>query len=232
MISPGTFIRVAETTGLIYPLGEQVLNLATQQAIQWGKQGIDGLRIAVNVSTLQLKQQEFFDRVKAITERCRGSGNSIELEITETSLMENAEFMVEVLTRFARVGVAVAVDDFGTGYSSLSYLKRLPIDLLKIDQSFVRDLPGNSNDTAICRAIIAMAHSLNLRVLAEGVESEEQMQFLRKENCDEMQGFLYSKPISADEIAEMIRQGFWHTSATQERRQPSRPQDADKAPAK
>ncbi len=215
VISPGTFIRVAENTGLIHQLGEQVMTLATEQAIQWGRQGITGLRIAVNVSTLQLKQQEFFDRVKAITERCRHSGNSIELEITETSLMENAEFMEEVLTRLADIGLEVAVDDFGTGYSSLSYLKRLPIDLLKIDQSFVHDLPSNSNDTAICRAIIAMAHSLNLRVLAEGVETEEQMQFLRKENCDEMQGFLYSKPISADEISEMIRQGFWHTSVSQ-----------------
>ncbi|PLX62210.1 EAL domain-containing protein [Sedimenticola selenatireducens] len=226
IISPGTFIRVAENTGLIHQLGEQVLTIATQQAIQWGKQGITGLRISVNVATLQLKQQEFFDRVKAITGCCRNCGNSIELEITETSLMENAEFMEEVLVRLADIGLEVAVDDFGTGYSSLSYLKRLPIDLLKIDQSFVRDLPSNSNDTAICRAIIAMAHSLNLRVLAEGVETEEQMQFLRKENCDEMQGFLYSKPISADEISEMIRQCFWHTSVTQDdisSTQPKRP---------
>jgi len=226
VISPGTFIRVAENTGLIHQLGEQVLTIATQQALQWGRQGITGLRIAVNVSTLQLKQQEFFDRVKTITERCQNSGNSIELEITETSLMENAEFMEEVLVRLAYIGLEVAVDDFGTGYSSLSYLKRLPIDLLKIDQSFVRDLPSNSNDTAICRAIIAMAHSLNLRVLAEGVETEEQMQFLRKENCDEMQGFLYSKPISADEISEMIRQGFWHTSMTQDNIQSTRPPPA------
>jgi diguanylate cyclase (GGDEF)-like protein/PAS domain S-box-containing protein len=215
VISPGTFIRVAENTGLIHQLGERVLKIATQQAIRWGSHGIRGLRIAVNVSTLQLKQQEFFDKVKSITGRCQHSGNSIELEITETSLMENAEFMEEVLGRFADIGLEVAVDDFGTGYSSLSYLKRLPIDLLKIDQSFVKDLPSNANDTAICRAIIAMAHSLNLRVLAEGVETEEQMQFLRKENCDEMQGFLYSKPISADEITEMIRQGFWHTNNTQ-----------------
>ncbi|MCW8907225.1 MAG: EAL domain-containing protein [Sedimenticola sp.] len=209
VVSPGTFIRVAENTGIIHALGEQVLNLATEQAIRWGQQGIRGLRIAVNVSPLQLKQQEFFQRVKAITGRCSESGNRIELEITETSLMENAEFMEEVLGHLSGLGLEVAVDDFGTGYSSLSYLKRLPIDLLKIDQSFVRDLPGNSNDTAICRAIIAMAHSLNLSVLAEGVETEQQMQFLRKENCDEMQGFLFSKPVTADEIGEMIRQGFW-----------------------
>ncbi len=215
VISPGTFIRVAENTGLIHQLGEQVLAIATKQAIQWSQLGITGLRISVNVSPLQLKQQEFFDRVKSITERCQSSGNSIELEITETSLMENAEFMEEVLVKLAYIGLEVAVDDFGTGYSSLSYLKRLPISLLKIDQSFVHDLPSNTNDTAICRAIIAMAHSLNLRVLAEGVETEAQMQFLRKENCDEMQGFLYSKPVSADEISEMIRQGFWHTNVSQ-----------------
>lgn len=228
VISPGTFIRVAENTGIIHSLGEQVLKLATEQAITWGRQGIQGLRIAVNVSPLQLKQQEFFERVSAITGRCSESGNRIELEITETSLMENAELMEEVLGRLSGLGLEVAVDDFGTGYSSLSYLKRLPIDLLKIDQSFVRDLPGNSNDTAICRAIIAMAHSLNLSVLAEGVETEQQMQFLRKENCDEMQGFLFSKPVTAEEISEMIRQGFWqvgengdglprtHTPATRE----------------
>lgn len=210
VISPGTFIRVAENTGIIHTLGEQVLNLATDQAIRWGEQGIKGLRIAVNVSPVQMKQQEFFQRVKTITQRCNKSGNRIELEITETSLMENAEFMEEVLGQLSELGLEVAVDDFGTGYSSLSYLKRLPIDLLKIDQSFVRDLPSNSNDTAICRAIIAMAHSLNLSVLAEGVETEQQMQFLRKENCDEMQGYLFSKPVTADEISEMIRQGFWH----------------------
>lgn len=230
VISPGTFIRVAENTGLIHQLGEQVLTLATEQALQWSSKGITGLRIAVNVSTLQLKQQEFVERVRKITERCRDSGNSIELEITETSLMENAEFMEEVLSRLAEIGLEVAVDDFGTGYSSLSYLKRLPIDLLKIDQSFVRDLPSNINDTAICRAIIAMAHSLNLRVLAEGVETEEQMQFLRKENCDEMQGFLYSKPISADEISEMIRQGFWHTSENRDPARPTRPKSPGRAP--
>ncbi|MES9856104.1 MAG: EAL domain-containing protein [Sedimenticola sp.] len=208
-ISPEVFIQVAENTGLIHRLGEQTLKIAIRQTSRWGEEGIKGLRVSINVSTLQLKQRDFIERVEAITNLAQNSGNRLELEVTETSVMENAEFMEETLRCISSLGLEIAVDDFGTGYSSLSYLKRLPIDRLKIDQSFVRDLPDNSNDAAICRAIIAMAHSLNLRVIAEGVETEQQRDFLHRENCDEMQGFLISKPISADEISEMIRQGYW-----------------------
>ncbi|MEJ1379172.1 MAG: EAL domain-containing protein [Candidatus Sedimenticola sp. (ex Thyasira tokunagai)] len=208
-ISPEVFIQVAENTGLIHRLGEQTLKIAIRQAGRWGEAGVKGLRVSINVSTLQLRQRDFLERVEAITSLSRNSGNRLELEVTETSVMENAEFMEETLRSISSLGLELAVDDFGTGYSSLSYLKRLPIDRLKIDQSFVRDLPDNSNDTAICRAIIAMAHSLNLRVIAEGVETEQQRAFLQRENCDEMQGFLISKPVSADEITEMVHQGYW-----------------------
>lgn len=208
-ISPDVFIAVAENTGLIHRLGEQALKTASRQVSRWGEEGVSGLRVSINVSTLQLKQRYFLQLVETIANLSKNSGNTIELEVTETSVMENAEFMEETLRRISSLGLEIAIDDFGTGYSSLSYLKRLPIDRLKIDQSFVRDLPDNSNDVAICRAIIAMAHSLNLRVIAEGVETEQQRTFLQRENCDEMQGFLISKAVTAEEITEMVRQGYW-----------------------
>ncbi|OOZ36388.1 hypothetical protein BOW51_07325 [Solemya velesiana gill symbiont] len=212
VVPPENFIKVAENTGLIHKLGLQSLHNACQQLETWEQAGIKGLTLAVNVSSIQLKQRDFIDKVAQIIESTRIEHNSLELEITESSLMENAEFMEMALQELSALGLQIAVDDFGTGYSSLNYLKKFPIDRLKIDKSFIDDIPGSSNDAAICCAIVALGHSLNLRVLAEGVENKQQMEFLRKENCDEMQGYLLSKPVSGKEVIEMIRQEFWHTS--------------------
>jgi EAL domain-containing protein (putative c-di-GMP-specific phosphodiesterase class I) len=208
---PDVFIKVAEDTGLIHRLGDLILEIACRQSVQWKKEGIDGLRIAINISPLQLKQDEFAARLRRIVEMTGASPQQIELEITETTLMENAGLMEHLLTQFSAQGFQIAVDDFGTGYSSLSYLKRLSIDRIKIDQSFIRDIPEDTNDAAICSAIISMAHSLKLNVIAEGVETDRQMEFLRRERCDEIQGYLFSQPVSPKEVSEMIRQGYWHT---------------------
>lgn len=209
-VAPETFIKVAENTGLIHRLGERVLDTACKQIKRWDGLGIDTVHVAVNVSTLQLKQKDFTDRVKRIIDLNGISPEKIEFEITETSLMQNAEFIEKILTQLSAMKFEIAVDDFGTGYSSLSYLKRLPLDRLKIDRSFVMDTPENSNDSAICSAIIAMAHSLGLKALAEGAEEQKQVDFLRKEKCDEIQGYFFSKPVSAEEVTEMFRQGYWH----------------------
>ena len=209
-VPPDTFIKVAENTGLIHRLGDKVLEMACKQIKRWDQLGIDTVQVAINVSTLQLKQKGFTDRVKRIIDVNGISPEKIEFEITETSLMENAEFIGKILTQLSSMRFEIAVDDFGTGYSSLSYLKRLPLDRLKIDRSFVMDTPENNNDSAICSAIIAMAHSLGLKALAEGAEEQKQVDFLRKEKCDEIQGYFFSKPVSAEEVTEMIRQGYWH----------------------
>jgi len=212
-VGPDTFIQVAENTGLIHQLGEQLMLKAGRQSLKWGQEGLRGLRISVNVSAMQLRQPEFIIQAKETVNLQRGSGNTIALELTETSMMENATFMEKILRRLSGLELKIAIDDFGTGYSSLSYLKRLPISLLKIDKSFISELPNNANDAAICKAIIAMAQSLNLRVLAEGVETEAQMHFLQQENCNEMQGYLYSKPLTPEEVSEMIKLKYWHVGS-------------------
>ncbi|MES9955751.1 MAG: EAL domain-containing protein [Sedimenticola sp.] len=210
-VSPENFFRVAENTGLIHKLGLQILANACRQLEEWEAAGVEGITLAVNVSTIQLKQRDFCQQVAEILKQIRIKNNGLELEITETSIMENAEFMETALKEISDLGLQIAVDDFGTGYSSLSYLKRLPIDRLKIDKSFIDDIPDSGNDAAICCAIVALGHSLNLKVLAEGVENERQMEFLRDENCDEMQGYLLGKPVSGKEVVEMFRMNYWHT---------------------
>jgi len=208
---PETFIKVAEDTGLIHRMGDQIIESACRQAVQRANEGYNNLRVAINISPLQLKQADFPERLRRIIDKYGISPKMIELEITESSLMENAGIMENLINLLSVQGFKIAVDDFGTGYSSLSYLKRLSIDRIKIDSSFIQEIPGNNNDAAICRAIISMAHNLKLRVIAEGVESEAQMEFLRQERCDEVQGFIYSQPVGPSEVSEMIRQGYWHT---------------------
>ncbi|HIJ82608.1 MAG: diguanylate cyclase/phosphodiesterase with PAS/PAC sensor(s) [Magnetococcales bacterium] len=207
MVSPGEFIPVAEETGLILPLGEWILRTACQQNRIWRDAGFDRLRMAVNLSVRQFRQRDLFDRVRLILQETGLPPPLLELEITESMVMDNVESVIVTLTRLRSLGLFIAVDDFGTGYSSLSYLKRFPIHTLKIDQSFVRDLTLDSDDAAIINAIIAMAKSLKLNVVAEGVETEEQLNFLRLEGCDEMQGYFFGKPMSAEEFTDLLKSG-------------------------
>ena len=195
-VSPARFIPVAEETDLIVPIGEWVLQTACEQARQWRSQGLP-LRLAVNVSTKQLRRADFPDKVLAIMLRTGfdPATHAMTMEITETGLMDNAEKSAELLKNLQTRGLWVSIDDFGTGYSSLSYLKRLPVDTLKIDISFIRDITTNRDDAAIVKAIIALAHSLDMNVVAEGVETREQFTILQTLGCDAAQGFLFSPAV-------------------------------------
>lgn len=209
IVSPADFIPLAEETGLILPIGRWVLREACRQNKQWQKQGFAPMRVGVNISALQLQRQDLAETVVQILEETQLSPQSLELELTESSIMVNAKATIDVLTRLQTMGVTISIDDFGTGFSSLSYLKRLPIDALKIDQSFVRDVSTNQDDAALVMAIITLAHNLRLRVVAEGVETEEQWRFLHLLRCDEIQGFVFSKPLPPDDLERLLvsRQG-------------------------
>ncbi|MBF0133482.1 MAG: EAL domain-containing protein [Magnetococcales bacterium] len=207
MVSPGEFIPIAEETGLILPLGEWILKTACRQNRIWRESGFDRLRMAVNLSVRQFRQRDLFERVRRILENSGLPPQLLELEITESMVMDNVESVIVTMTRLRSLGLLIAVDDFGTGYSSLSYLKRFPLHTLKIDQSFVRDLTFDSDDAAIVNAIIAMAQSLKLNVVAEGVETEDQLSFLRLHGCDEMQGYYFSKPLPAEEFTKLLESG-------------------------
>ncbi len=204
ILAPGQFMALAEETGLIGPIGEWVLRTACMEAVSWIKQGAPPIGVAVNFSARQLARE---DLVQSVTSVLRESGldpRYLELEITESAVMHNAERAVTALRHLKALGVRVAIDDFGTGYSSLGNLKRFPIDSVKIDHSFIFDIPDDNDDVAITRAVIAMAHSLGLKVIAEGVETQEQFDFLRDHNCDEMQGYFFSPPIDAAALMRLI----------------------------
>jgi predicted signal transduction protein with EAL and GGDEF domain len=202
LVGPARFISIAEESGLIVPLGEWVLRSACTRALAWRRENLDFGRIAVNVSAGQLRRVDLADTVRRILHDTGIPGEALELEITEGVLAEPADAVADQLNALRGLGVALAVDDFGTGYSSLSYLKRLPLDKLKLDQQFVRALPRDANDVAIARAVIALGHSLGLVVTAEGVETDEQREFLRAEGCDLAQGFLFSPP--AEQVEAII----------------------------
>jgi diguanylate cyclase (GGDEF)-like protein len=206
MIAPVDFIPLAEETGLINPLGDWVLRTACAQLQQFIRAGLPPLRVAVNLSVRQLLQKDFAASVEAVLADTGLAPHLLELEITESTLMENAQDTLAALHRLHSLGVRLSIDDFGTGYSSLSYLKRFPVDIIKIDRSFVRDVPQDADDMAIVTAIIALAHSLRLEVVAEGVETEAQLAFLRGRNCDLMQGYHLSAAVPADQFAALIRQ--------------------------
>ncbi|MCG8673032.1 MAG: EAL domain-containing protein [Pseudomonadales bacterium] len=202
LISPGVFIPIAEDTGLIADIGETIL-------IRSGTQMIDLLnsvdlpqnfKVSVNMSAKQIQEQKFAERVLKILDQYNIPSERIELELTETAIVHSFQMINRELNKLRKAGIHISVDDFGTGYSSLAYLKRLPIDTLKVDQVFVRDIGQDSGDEAIIRAIINLAHSLGMKVLAEGVETEEQLEFLMAEGCDQAQGFLFSRPTSAGEF--------------------------------
>ena len=198
LLPPVEFIPMAEDTGLILPIGDWVLRAACNQVALWDLAGLGNLRIAVNVSARQFQQKDFLERVAQIVDETAISPSSLELEITETSIMQNADQVVTLLSELKHMGVRIAIDDFGIGYSSLGYLKRLPIDRLKIDRTFVSDATSDPDDAAIVMAIITLAHNLRLKVMAEGVETEEQLRFLQLLKCDEGQGYLFGKPMAAD----------------------------------
>jgi EAL domain-containing protein (putative c-di-GMP-specific phosphodiesterase class I) len=201
LLSPDKFIDVAEDSGLIVPIGEWVLARACAQLRQWHARVRPGLRMSVNLSVGQVVDGERLYR--AVETAVRDSGidpGTLELELTESLLMQNIAEKAALLNRLGALGVGLAIDDFGTGYSSLSYLKTLPVDAIKIDSSFVRDIHSDPNDEAIIRAILAMAHSLKLAVVAEGVETEAQLQALRLLGCDEYQGYVVSGALPGPEF--------------------------------
>ncbi len=208
LISPAKFIPVAEESGLIIPLGEWILNEACRQNLEWQNAGLPPVSIAVNLSAAQFRQQNLCRLINDTLNKTGLEPHYLELELTEGLVMSNTNSAVEALNCFKEMGVRISIDDFGTGYSSLSYLKHFPIDYLKIDQSFVRDITTNPDDAAITTAIINMAQGLNLRTIAEGVETAEQLTFLRLHSCDVVQGYYFSKPVPAAEFAEILRMSY------------------------
>ena len=206
LISPAQFIPLAEETGLILPIGQWVLDTACAQIKRWEQHDIaKGFVLAVNVSAKQFRQEDFVDKVKVVVNHHAINPNLLKLELTESLLLENIEDTISTMSELRNFGVQFSLDDFGIGYSSLQYLKRLPLDQLKIDQSFVRDIAFDSSDSAIVRTIIAMARSLNLNYIAEGVETEEQKQLLLNMGCTHYQGFLYGKPMSIEQFEGLLQ---------------------------
>ncbi|MFQ5779406.1 MAG: EAL domain-containing protein [Nitrospiria bacterium] len=205
-VPPNDFIPLAEQTGLILPIGEWVFRTACKQAKAWQDRGGTTLTIAVNVSALQLEQEDFVKTVAGVISETGVNPHSLKLEMTESILMKNVEEVITRQNQLKEIGVRVSIDDFGTGYSSLGYLKRFPIESLKIDKSFVNDIFNDSDNAAITRAIIALSHSLRLQVIAEGVETEEQLEFLRVNHCDAIQGYLVSRPLPSDEVSPFLNQ--------------------------
>jgi diguanylate cyclase (GGDEF)-like protein/PAS domain S-box-containing protein len=207
LIPPSAFIPLAEENGLIVPIGEWVLRQSCAQVRAWEAQGLTVGRTAVNLSARQFRQRDLAERVAAILADTGLPAARLELEITESTLMHSADTTSAALAELKAMGLRLAIDDFGTGYSSLSYLKRFPIDTLKIDQSFVRDITHAPDNAAIITAIITMAHSMGMKGVAEGVETEDELRFLHRHHCDGMQGFLFSRPLPAEEFAALLRAG-------------------------
>jgi EAL domain-containing protein (putative c-di-GMP-specific phosphodiesterase class I) len=198
LVAPAHFIPVLEETGLINEVGRWALRKATGDYLRWRALGLPGVRIAVNVSPLQLRNPGFISEVASVIASDAQAAAGLELEITETLIMADVKHSIASLKAIREMGVTIAIDDFGTGFSSLSYLAKLPVDTLKIDRSFVIDMTESPEGLALVSTIINLAHSLKLKVVAEGVETEEQSSLLRLLNCDEMQGYLFSKPLPAE----------------------------------
>ncbi len=204
LIPPAQFIPIAEDSGLILPIGAWVLRQACKQVLAWGKQGLPLIDISVNVSSIQLRDGEFVEKLLAILSETGLEPRRLELEVTESALMRNSKFVAPILRMIRRLGVRISVDDFGTGYSSLSYLQQFSFDAIKIDQSFVRRITSFPADTTIVSAIISLGQSRKLKVIAEGVETAEELAFLKTQSCDEAQGYYFSVPLPAAQFAKLL----------------------------
>ena len=206
-VPPSDFIALAEETGLISAIGEFVLREACRQACEWQRTGLAPIRVSVNLSGHQLRQGKLVSLVRQVLEETGLAPHCLELELTESQLLDNVEYVIATFQQLHELGVRLAIDDFGTGYSSLSYLKRFAVDYVKIDKTFIHGLGRCSEDEAITLAIISMAHSLDLKVVAEGVENEAQLAFLKARRCDEVQGYLISRPVNAAQFGDLLRAG-------------------------
>jgi EAL domain-containing protein (putative c-di-GMP-specific phosphodiesterase class I) len=211
LVSPAQFIPIAEECGLILPIGKWVLHQACMQARQWVHAGLPMITMAVNISAMEFRDDNFLDGVFAVLQETGLDPRSLELELTERVLITRPESTASVLQTLRTRGVQIAVDDFGTGYSSLSYLTKFPIDALKIDQSFVRQITDTPAETSIVTAVISMGRSLKLRVVAEGVETQEELAFLHAHHCDEAQGYFFSRPIAPQQFAKLLKAGIPET---------------------
>jgi EAL domain-containing protein (putative c-di-GMP-specific phosphodiesterase class I) len=212
-VLPDQFISIAEESGLIVPIGRWVLREACRQARAWQDVGLPDIRLAVNISAVELRSKEFVSGVESILADTGFDPKCLELELTETFLMQDSKSTSLVLGAIKALGVQLALDDFGTGYSSLSYMRRFPIDTLKVDRSFVRDLTMDASDASVVSAVINMGRSLHMRVVAEGVEALDQVLFLKEHGCSEAQGYHFSRPLQAREFAIWTRRNAAeHTS--------------------
>ena len=198
LVPPQDFIPILEATGLIHEVGRWALRKAVGDYLGWRKAGLAAVRVAVNVSPQQLRSRSFITEIRQVISIDEQAASGLEMEITESLIMEDVRNSIESLQEIRAMGVTVAIDDFGTGFSSLSYLSKLPVDTLKIDRSFVVDMTAGPEGLALVSTIISLAHALKLKVVAEGVETEEQSRLLRLVNCDEMQGYLFSKPVPGE----------------------------------
>ncbi len=205
LVPPDKFIRIAENSGLIIPIGEWVLRTACRQAKKWQDEGLPAISVAVNVSAVQFRQQGFCDLIRSVLHETGLAAEYLELELTESLLLANADVTLSVLRELKSMGLTLAIDDFGTGYSNFTSLRQFGVSKLKIDRSFIRDVATNPEDSAITAAIISMAKSLRLKVIAEGVENEAQMSMLRAHQCDEIQGYYFSRPLTVDHVADKLR---------------------------
>jgi len=205
IISPADFIPIAEETGLIIPLGEWILKTACQQLQQWRNQGLENLKVSVNLSAIQFNDKDLLKQIKTALTESSLPPQYLVCELTESMMMENIEAHIQVLESIKKLGIQISIDDFGTGYSSLSYLKRFPIDELKIDKSFVDDIEFSHDDKNIVRSIITLGHNLGLEIVAEGVETEAQLNFLQENNCNYIQGYYFSKPLPTQDVFSFIK---------------------------
>jgi diguanylate cyclase (GGDEF)-like protein len=216
LVSPADFIPLAEECGLIGAIGEWVIREACRQARAWQEEGVPSLRISVNLSASQFREVGLVDSIRRALDDVGLLARYLEVELTESAVMSDPEQSVAILEQLSAMGVLVSVDDFGTGYSSMSYLRRFPIDKLKIDRVFINEIASRPEDASIVRAIVSLAHSLNLKVVAEGVETPAQLDFLKTAGCDEYQGYHYSRPLPADQFQRMIRDARSHDVLTEE----------------